>query len=381
MSAASGRARRALEVGALFAWLGCIGFGGPAAHVGLIRREVVERRAWLGDEEFADLVGASALVPGPTSSELAMHVGKVRAGFVGMVAAGLGFVLPSALMVGVIAWSAAASTVAAFADQVLAGLGPVVLAIVVHAGAGFGRTVLHGRTRPLVAVVAAAGVVAGVHELLLLGGAAGVGIVLARARGRRPGMAALIPIGPVLIAVDSAGARVPLERLAWSFLKIGATVFGSGYVLVSFLERELVHRAGWASTEQVLDAITAGQVTPGPLFTAATHLGYQLAGLPGAVVATGAIFLPSFLLVGLLAPVVARIRRSPTAAAALDHLNAASFGVLAVAVAVLARAAIGDAIGLLIGLVALLLLWRRVAGSGLLVAVGLLLGVLRAAMS
>jgi len=371
--------RRVLEVGALFAWLGLIGFGGPAAHIGLIRREVVDRRGWLRDEEFADLVGASALIPGPTSSELAMHVGMVRAGLPGMLAAGLGFLTPSALMVGIIAWGAAVATVAEFADPVLAGLLPVVLAIVVHAGAGFGRTVLRGRSAPVVAVGAAVGVSAGLHELVVLGCAAAVGVALVRARRRRPGVASVLPLGSLLAIVDGAGSGFPLVRIAWLFVTIGATVFGSGYVLVSFLEREFVQRAGWATSQQVLDAVVAGQVTPGPLFTAATHLGYQFAGIPGAVVATVSIFLPSFLLVGLLGPLVGRIRRSVSASAALDHLNAASFGILTVAVAVLGRVAIADVPAAVVGLVALLLLWRRALGSGPLLLGGVLLGLLRTA--
>lgn len=373
----TGRVGRIIRTSALFAWLGVIGFGGPAAHVGLIRREVVERRGWIADEEFADLVGASSIVPGPTSTELVMHVGRLRAGIPGMLAAGAAFIAPAAVMVGLLAWGADVVAVAGVLDRVLSGVLPVVVAIVAHAGIGFGRRVLRGPTRVLTAVAALLGVVIGVHEIAVLAAAAVRGLLRAP-RGRRPlGFGVFVPFGSLATIAAEAAPEVAIRRLAWSFVTIGATVFGSGYVVVSFLEREFVHRLGVATPDQVLAAVSAGQITPGPLFTAATHLGFQLAGPRGAVVATVAIFLPSFLLVGFLGPLARRVRSTPRAASALDHVNAASLGVLAAATLVLGRAGLTDVGDVAVSGVTFLLLWQRRLDSGLLVAGGALLGLLR----
>jgi len=317
------------EVARLFLKLGLVAFGGPAAHIALMRDEVVRRRGWMSDEEFLDAVGAVNLLPGPNSTELALHIGRRQAGVAGLLVAGACFILPPVALVLLCAWAYVRYGRLPAVLGAWAGAQPVVVAVVTMALVGFARTAL--RTTPAVVAGLLGLLLAtlGAHELVVLL-AAGL-LVLAvrmpsRARGAAAGVAVLVPLLPA-----ASPAAVP--GLGWLFLffiKTGAALYGSGYVLLSFLRGGLVERGGWLTEAQLLDAVAAGQLTPGPVFTTATFIGYLLHGVPGGLVATVGIFLPAFLLVGVSGAIIPWVRRSPPARAFLDGVNAGSVALMAV---------------------------------------------------
>lgn len=336
-------------------------FGGPAAHIAMMEHEVVRRRQWLSREQFLDFVGAANLIPGPNSTELALHVGRERGGWPGMLVAGAAFILPSAIMVGGLAWAYVRFGSLPEAAGVLYGVKPVVIAIMVQALWRLGRSAV--RSVPLAAIGLAVVVAAalGVGELLLL--AAGGVTAAAVDRGFRARMLPLLLFvpGPAAgVAMQGAAATFSLGTLFATFLKIGAVLFGSGYVLLAFLRADFVERLGWLTGQQLLDAVAIGQVTPGPLFTTATFIGFLLAGIPGAIVATVAIFLPAFVFVAASGPLIPRIRNSPTAGSALDGITVASLALMAVVTWRLAGEAIVDlpTLGVAVAAVAALLTFR-----------------------
>lgn len=363
------RKARLGEVMLVFATLGAIGFGGPAAHIALMRREVVERRGWLTDAQLVDMVGITNLIPGPNSTELAMLVGRWRAGGIGLVVAGLSFIVPAAGIVLALAWAYVTFGSTPTGAALLYGIKPVIIAIVAAALVAFARTALTGPLHVAVAVAVSVLWVLGVNELVLL--AAGALVVAAARDGARQPWVALTAALPA----TAAAASVNLVTLAGVFLKAGALLFGSGYVLLAFLRGDLVQRLGWLTDAQLLDAVAIGQVTPGPLFTTATFIGFVLAGVPGAVIATVAIFLPAFVFVAAIGPIADRLRRRPLTAALLDGVNAAAIGLMAAVSLELGVEAIRDpfTIGLALGAGAALL-WGRVP-SVVLVAAGGLAGI------
>jgi chromate transporter len=365
----SGRERGPLrELISLFGTLGIIGFGGPAAHVALMRREVVERRGWLTDAEMVDLVGVTSLIPGPNSTELAMLVGLRRAGRVGLLVAGVAFILPAAAIVLGLAWAYVAYGTTPAGEAVLYGIAPVIVAVVVAAVIAFARTALTGALELALAVAVAVLWLVGVSEIVLLVAGA---LVIAAARLGVPARAA------ALLAPATAGgiAAGDLPTLAVVFLKAGALLYGSGYVLVAFLRGDLVERLGWLTDMQLIDAVAVGQVTPGPLFTTATFIGFVLAGIPGAVVATIAIFLPAFVVVALLGPWIGRIRDRPLTAALLDGVNAAAIGLMAAVSFELAASAFVDPLTVAIGAVAVVAMVVGRVPSVLLIMAGAATGI------
>jgi chromate transporter len=345
----------------LFLRLGATAFGGPAVHVALMQDAVVRRRGWLTDARFLDLLGATNLIPGPNSTELAIHIGWERRRWAGLVVAGVAFILPAVVLTAACAWAYVTYGTRPAVGWLLYGVKPVVLAVVVQAIAGLGRRA--ARTRPLQALAALAVVAAalGVHELVVLFGAGVVAVGAARAARRAPvpGALLLVPILPLASGAAAAGAAT-LPALFGLFTKIGAVLFGSGYVLLAFLRADLVERLGWLTEAQLIDAVAVGQVTPGPVFSTATFVGYLLAGPAGALAATAGIFLPAFVFVALSAPLVPRLRASPGAAAFLDGVNVASLALMAVVTVQLGRAALVDAVavGLGLGAAAALLRFR-----------------------
>jgi chromate transporter len=333
--------RPLVEVALLFLRLGFTAFGGPAAHIALIEEEVVVRRRWLTREQLLDFIAASNLIPGPNSTELVIHLGLLRAGWLGLLVAGVAFIVPAALMVGALAWAYVRWGQLPSALAALHGVKPVVLAIVAVALARFAKSSIKNVWLGALAVAAAVAAALGVHELAVLAAVALLAMAPRLAR-RRPPAAALLPWAlPSTIAGATAAAATP-SSVFFVFLKIGGVLFGSGYVLVAFLRTDLVERLRWLTETQLLDAVAVGQVTPGPLFTTATFVGYLTAGPLGAVTATVGIFLPAFVLVAVTSPLVPRLRRSETMAAALSGLHAGSLALMAVASAVLARGAIVD---------------------------------------
>lgn len=365
------------EVALLFLRLGTTAFGGPAAHIALMEDEVVRRRRWLTREQFLDLLGATNLIPGPNSTEMAIHVGRLRAGGIGLVVAGLCFILPAALITLAAAWAYVHFGALPQAAAVLYGIKPVVIAVVVQALWSLARRAV--KTTLLAAVGVAATVVAslGGDEIALLLGA-GIAVVLLQ-RGvsaRVAGLATVLatPI-PKIAAAAAASASFSLGGLFLFFVKVGSVLFGSGYVLLAFLRADLVDRWHWLSEGQLLDAVAVGQMTPGPVFTTATFVGYVLGGVPGATLATLGIFLPAFVFVALTAPLVPRLRRSPTAGAFLDGVNVASLALLVVVTWYLGRAALVDAPTSVLAAAAGVLLVRYRVSSAWLVLGGGIVGL------
>jgi chromate transporter len=364
------RSRALLDLAVLFTKLGTIGFGGPAAHVALMRDEVVRRRHWMSDEEFLDAVGVVNLLPGPNSTELAIHIGRRQAGWPGLVVAGMCFITPAMLIVLGCAWVYVRYGHMPAVAQAWHGAAPVVVAVVVVALAAFGRTALRTREALVAAGAALALTLAGVHELLVLV-AAGLVVPLLRWGRAHAAAVVLLPLTPLL-------ASEPVVGPAWLFgffLKIGAVLYGSGYVLLAFIRGGLVERGHLLTEAQLLDAITIGQVTPGPVFTTATFIGYLVAGVAGALAATAGIFLPAFVLVAVTGTLVPWIRRSPRARAVLDGVNAGSLALMAVVTVELGRSAVTGWRPLLLALAALALL-RAGVNSAWLVVGGAVAGLL-----
>jgi chromate transporter len=370
---------RLAEVARLFLKLGIIGFGGPAAHIAMMRDEVVRRRRWVSDGRFLDLLGMTNLIPGPNSTEMAIHLGYARAGWPGLVVGGGCFIVPAMLIVLTLAWLYVRFGATPAAISALYGVIPVILAIVAQAMWALARTAIKGPLLAALGLAVLALSLAGVNELTLLFGG-GVLVVLVRlARRPRVGVAGLVAaLGLPGVALGQgavAAAPVTLGTLTLVFLKIGATLYGSGYVLLAFLRNDLVHRLGWLSDRQLLDAIAIGQVTPGPVFTTATFIGFVLAGWTGAVLATVAIFLPSFVFVALSHPLLPRLRGSRGTAAFLDGVNVAALGLMAAVTWQLARGAIADWFTAALAVAAGALLLRGGINSAWLIAVGALAGV------
>lgn len=375
---------RLAEVATLFLKLGATAFGGPAAHIAIMEDEVVRRRRWLTHEEFLDLLGATNLIPGPNSTEMAIHIGHRRAGWPGLLVAGSCFILPAALIVTVIAWAYVRFGQLPKAEGVLYGVKPVIIAVVLQALWGLGRTAL--KTKPLagVGIVAATLSFLGLNELVIL---FGTGLLVAAARsfkqppqtGKVTALLAAMPGFPLAVttALPAAMATpVGLWPMFLFFIKVGSVLFGSGYVLLAFLRADLVDRWKWLTEGQLLDAIAVGQFTPGPVFTTATFIGYLLAGVPGATVATLGIFLPAFFFVAISGPLVPRLRRSPFAGAFLDGVNVASLALMAAVTWQLAQVALTDWIAVLLATISGVLLFRFRINSAWLVIGGAVLGLM-----
>jgi chromate transporter len=368
------------DLAVLFLRLGVTGFGGPAAHIAMMQDEVVTRRRWITPAEFLDLLGATSLIPGPNSTELAIHIGQRRGGLRGLVVAGVCFIVPAASISAGIAWMYVRYGNLPQVAGVLYGVKPVIIAVVVQAIWILGRSALTTSLAIVVATLCLVARVGGAHELLIILGA---GAVVASARGWARGSTAgvilggvhAIPLASAAATSAAAGAApISLFQLASVFLKIGSTLFGSGYVLLAFLRADFVERLGWLTERQLLDAVAVGQLTPGPVLSTATFVGYVIGGGAGAVVSTVAIFAPAFILVALSGLLVPRIRRSSAARSFLDGVNVASLAVMAAVSWELGWAALVDPLTILMASVSALLLVRYRVNSAWLVLGGAALG-------
>lgn len=362
------------ELAALFFRLGATAFGGPAAHVAMMEREVVQERRWLTREQFLDLFAASNLIPGPSSTELAIHIGHGQRGWPGLVVAGVCFIVPAMCIVLAIAAAYVAYGVLPEVRGIFAGIAPVVVAIIGHAVFVLARSAVKSVGLGILGATALAAAFAGVHELAILGaaGALALGLV-ATTRDAR----SIVPWLP-FAALGATAVPYSLPSLFGFFVKIGSVLYGSGYVLVAFLRADLVERYGWLSEIQLLDAIAVGQVTPGPVFTTATFIGYVLDGPAAALVATAGIFLPAFVFVALSVPLLPRIRQSKLAGAFLDGVTVASLALMLYAAALIARSTLPDPITIGIAVVSLAALIRWRINPTWLVAGGALVGLVRA---
>jgi chromate transporter len=342
-----------------FLALGTTAFGGPAAHIAMMEEHVVRRNAWMTHEEFLDLFGAANLIPGPSSTELAIFIGYRLGGWVGLMIAGICFILPAFLIVSALAWAYARYGALPAVAGVLYGVKPVVIAVILQALRGLATTALKSWWLVLVGCCALGLAALNVSILSVLG------------------LGALLAMLPVLRPSPRAVAVAPLWTLFLVFVKVGAVLFGSGYVLLAFLEGDLVQRLHWLTEYQLLDAVAVGQVTPGPVFTTATFIGYILAGPTGAIVATVGIFLPSFAYVAVSGPLIPALRRSKVAGAALDGVTVASLALMALVSVQLGRAALVDGITVGILAVSLVLLIKFRVNSAWLILASAIVGFYR----
>ncbi len=365
-----------------FLKLGFTAFGGPAAHIALYEEEFVRRRKWLSEAHFLDLLGAVNLIPGPNSTEMAIHIGYLRAGWLGLITAGVSFITPSMLMVLGLAWFYVRYGSLPQIEWILYGIKPVMIIIILQAGYLLGIRAVKGIPQAVLFSGAAVFSFWTIHPLLILFGG-GIGYYFIQIFRQRGSSAAALLLGltkgaptgngslrhSILTGITGtiaasgaafAGAAVPfsMTMLFFTFLKIGAVLYGSGYVLLAFLEADFVRKLGWITESQLLEAISIGQITPGPVFTTATFIGYLTGGLPGGLLATAAIFLPSFILVALSNPIIPLIRRSPSLGLLLDGVNLASLGLMSGVTIVLARSALIDPLTWIIAAVAAILIFK-----------------------
>ncbi len=375
-----GSGHRLAEVATVFLRLGLTAFGGPAAHIAMMRQEMVERRKWVTQAQFIDLLAIANLIPGPTSTELAIYLGYLRAGWPGLMVGGVCFIAPAMLIVLALAWMYVTYGRLPQVGALFYGIQPVVVAIVAQAIWSLGRTMLPGARTTVACAAVAALYLLGVNVPALL---FGMGILIGAGRlwSRHKGawrIGAWLP--GVLLALPStaaaAAASFSLGALFLTFLKFGAVIYGSGYVLLAFIRTDLVQNLGWLTDRQLLDAIAVGQFTPGPLFTTATFIGYVLGGVPGALVATLGIFLPSFFFILLIHPLAARLRQSPITAALLYGINVAALGLMVGVLTQLARNALVDVTTVAIAAAALIVLVRLRPNSVWLIMAGAMMGVL-----
>ena len=369
--------QRLTELAALFLKLGVTAFGGPAAHIAMMHDEAVKRRKWLSEQKFLDLVGATNLIPGPNSTEMAIHIGFLRAGWPGLVVAGFCFIVPAMLIVLALAGVYVRFGATPQAEGLLYGIKPVVISIIVQALWRLGRKAVKGPLTLGAGCIVLVLYLAGIHEIALLF-AGGLIVMLGanyrRLRGRGVG-ALLIPVGGAG-ALSQVSIPFSLPLLFVTFLKIGSVLYGSGYVLLAFPRADFVVRFGWLTDRQLLDAIAIGQVTPGPVFTTATFIGYLLGGAPGALLATLGIFLPSFVFVAVSSPFIPRIRHSAWASGLLDGVNVASLGLMAAVTGQLGRTSLTDPLTVMIALISLGSLIRSKVNSTWLIVGGAIVGFL-----
>jgi chromate transporter len=366
------------ELALLFLKLGTIAFGGPAAHIAMMDREVVGQLRWLSREEFLDLLGATILIPGPNSTEMAIHIGHKRAGWPGLIVAGICFILPAACVVFALAWAYVRFGKLPEAEGILYGVKPVVIVVVLQALWKLGQTAMKTKVLAGIGFAVAVASFFGLDELLLLfiaGAAACVAQFGTKAFGGGR-VASALPGLTVPLSSGTGAMAFGLWPMFLFFLKVGSVLFGSGYVLLAFLRADLVDRWHWLSESQLLDAVAVGQVTPGPVFTTATFIGYVLGGAKGGLLATVGIFLPAFVFVAISGPLVPRMRRSPMVGSFLDGVVVASLGLMAVVTWYLARAALVDWITLTLATVSALLLFRYKTNSAWLVLGGAAIGLI-----
>lgn len=339
------------ELAKVFFRLGCIGFGGPAVHIAMMEEEIVRKRKWMSQEHFLDLVGATNLIPGPNSTEMTMHCGQERAGWQGLVVAGLCFMMPAILITAVFAWAYQTYGKLPQVIPFIYGIKPAIIAVIASLMIKLGRKALKSIQLGIIGAAAAVLTLMGMSEILILFGAGALGTLVYLLQHHRKSINSIVPL--FLLNHGQLSSGILDWKLFWIFLKIGSILYGSGYVLFAFLDTELVH-TGLLSREVLNDAIAVGQFTPGPVFSSATFIGWQISGLPGAIAATIGIFLPSFLFVALCNPVIPKLRKSGTMSAFLDTVNIASVALILVICIEMGKACISDWKSIVIALASLL---------------------------
>ena len=383
------------EVILFFLRLGFTAFGGPAAYIAMMRREVVERRKWISDERFLDLLSIINLIPGPNATELAIYLGYLRAGWLGLIVGGVCFIGPAMLMVLALAWAYTTYGTLPEVSWLFYGIKPVVIAIIAQALLGLSRSIMKGAPQIVLVLLVLVLYLFGINVLILLfGGALLFGIMRGVERWLKPkseAAGALLPFSfgslgvmwqkfsALSLSIAAVSPAVPFSMLTLflTFLKIGAVLYGSGYVLLAFLRTDFVLHLHWLTDRQLLDAVSIGQFTPGPLFSTATFIGYLVGGWAGALLATVAIFLPSFVFVALVQPLATTIRRSPWTSALLDGVNVAAVALMAGVFIQLGQNALIDVLTWAIALVALAVLLRFKIDTVWLILAGAAVGAVR----
>jgi chromate transporter len=372
------------ELAILYVRLGTTAFGGPAAHVAMMEEEVVRRRGWLTHEQLLDLFGVVNLIPGPNSTQMAIQIGYRLAGWPGLLIGGICFIFPAALLTLILAWLYVRYGTLPQAAAVLYGVKAVMVAVVVQAIWSLSRTAVKTKLLALIGIFAVLANAFGLNVLLVIFGAGVFAVCAKEPAGlkslRSKAIVLLIPPAPLVSSTGTLGAAAPfgLLPLFLFFLKIGAVLFGSGYVLLAFLRTDLVVRLHWLTDKQLLDAIAVGQVTPGPVFTTATFIGYLLGGIPAAVVATVGIFLPSFLFIAIIGPLVPRLRNSAVFGAFLDGINVGALALMVVVTWQLGRTAIIDVTTGALAVLSLIGMVRFKINTTWLLLAGAILGFLAA---
>lgn len=365
------------EIAQVFFRLGIMAFGGPAAHIAMMDDEIVQKRQWMTRERLLDLLGVTNLIPGPNSTELAINIGYDKGGWRGLIVAGSCFIFPAMAIVWVLAFLYTEYRTVPQADGLLYGIKPVIIAVIIQALWKLGKKAVKNWLTGLGALSAVIGYFMGIDEIVVLL-AVGLGVMLIQLRANFNGNGLWLPLSP-LVAQTVIGNTVntpsPLNVFLF-FLKVGCFLYGSGYVLLAFLERALVTQNQWLTSQELLDAIAIGQFTPGPILTTATFIGYLLAGNMGAIVATLGIFLPSFILILIINPWVDKLRQSPVTSALLDGVNAGSVGLMVGVAVILSRESLVDIPTIIMGLGALILLFRFQINSIWLILGGGALGFL-----
>jgi len=353
--------KKLIEVASLFFQMGWVAFGGPAAHIAMMEDIVVDRRKWMSRAHFLDLVGITHLIPGPNSTEMTMHCGYERAGIPGLIAGGVCFIFPAATITGFFAYLYINYGSLPVVEPFLWGIKPVVIALILHAVLKLGRKAVKNRALGILGIAVFALALGGISEIYVILGSGVLWCVYQLLFvGKSSNYGGMLPILLWLLPQNLI-QTVSVWKLFLVFLKVGAILFGSGYVLFAYLDEELVTRLNWLTRSELLDAIAIGQLTPGPVLSTATFIGYQIAGLKGAVLATLGIFLPSFIYVGILNPFIPRMRESRVLAAFLDGVNVGAVGIMAAVMVELALEVITDwqAVSILgLGLIFTLSRWK-----------------------
>lgn len=366
-----------LEVISLFLKLGVTSFGGPAAHIALMHEETVNRKKWINDEEFLDLLGATNLIPGPNSTEMAIHLSYKRAGWKGLIFGGISFILPAVLIVIFLASLYLKYQTLPQMGQLLYGIKPVIIAIIVQALWFLSKKAIKNKLDLLIIIPVILCNFLGINELILLifGGLLMMFVKNIKQFQSFTSAVIFLPMGIQKI-VNQSLDKVDLTTLFLIFLKIGSILYGSGYVLLAFLRSDFVTRLGWLTDTQLMDAIAIGQITPGPVFTTATFIGYLLGDTQGAILATIGIFLPSFIFVALTNPIIPKMRNSKIISGLLDGLNAVSIGLMAAVTWQLGRNALIDIFTIILAIVTLFFLVKRKINPSYLIFAGGILGFL-----
>jgi chromate transporter len=365
---------RLSELARLFFKLGLIGFGGPAVHIALMEREVVRKRGWISSGHFLDLMGATNLIPGPNSTEMTMHIGHERAGLKGLIVAGLCFIIPAVIITAFFAWLYQVYGKLPQVQPFIYGIKPAIIAVIVVTTVLLGRKALKSVQLGIIGVVSAIAVLAGFNEIYVLFGAGLIGILLHLLKINKNIAAGFLPV--TLLQVNAIAADTTSLKLFLIFLKVGAILYGSGYVLFAFLDAELVAK-GLLTKQELIDAIAVGQFTPGPVFSSATFIGWQIGGLTGAIAATIGIFLPAFLFVALLNPIIPKLRKSKIMAAFLDTVNIASIAIILSVIIEMSRETLLDGRSILIAIASFIVtFYFKNLNSAFIISGGALLGYL-----